>query len=668
MAKVNVGSTPSYNTIKYEQFKGVDFSKDPSLVNRYRSPDGLNMISDEGGNPVKRRGWEVHKDTATALPIDNLWHYKAFSSTYSTNSSGTKTGKVAHTMSSETETVLEAEGIVASVGGNFHVYGVGASTIHNIYNAGVSAGKHCALQTKQGLMVFGDSALLMFDGSLNGNSMDKGVTLSDGSSFEPYVPTILIGCASTGGGTAYEGINLLTREVKETFFQTTAGNTTFVVSLDVNTSLTYSVKVDGVTAAASVSGRTFTVSSAPAVVADRATVEIQYYATGGGSNPEKICKAKYVQRYAEGSGERYFICEDNSNIIRYSELNDYTYWPDLNYMTVGDVANSIMGFMPVNSYLGVIKEANDRETTLYFISQTTLTDSKQTVDSNGNTDTTTSVRYEYKVEPAASGIGAISRDTFCILADEPLFLSSQGVHGIVSNTTTSEKAIRKRSLYLNGKLLDESNLENAVACIYKGYYVLVVNSHAYILDSRQKTTDYSGNTSYSYEGYYWDNVPAVSLMCFDDQLYFGTADGKICRFKYTGELEDFTDNGEIIPAVWGTCYDNDGYPQYLKTMQKKGSSITVKPFEESSVEVWVEVDGNNEKYIGSTQVNIWSGGFANIDFVHFQFDTRVGPREKYINKKVKKYQRMRIIAKNNQKEPFGIFGFTKTFQTVKYTK
>ena len=46
-------------TIVYTDLLGVDFSQDASLVDRQHSPDMLNMISDEGGSPVKRKGWEV---------------------------------------------------------------------------------------------------------------------------------------------------------------------------------------------------------------------------------------------------------------------------------------------------------------------------------------------------------------------------------------------------------------------------------------------------------------------------------------------------------------------------------------------------------------------------------------------------------------------------------
>ena len=45
-------------TTRYEGFKGVDFTNDPSNVWYRRSPDAVNMMPDESGKPYKRTGWE----------------------------------------------------------------------------------------------------------------------------------------------------------------------------------------------------------------------------------------------------------------------------------------------------------------------------------------------------------------------------------------------------------------------------------------------------------------------------------------------------------------------------------------------------------------------------------------------------------------------------------
>ena len=44
---MNVPDSPKKYTMAYENLKGVDLSKDQTEVDRYHSPDMLNMISDE---------------------------------------------------------------------------------------------------------------------------------------------------------------------------------------------------------------------------------------------------------------------------------------------------------------------------------------------------------------------------------------------------------------------------------------------------------------------------------------------------------------------------------------------------------------------------------------------------------------------------------------------
>ena len=56
---IDVPNSPKVYTTKYEGFKGVDFTNDPSNVWYRRSPDAVNMLPDEAGRPFKRTGWEV---------------------------------------------------------------------------------------------------------------------------------------------------------------------------------------------------------------------------------------------------------------------------------------------------------------------------------------------------------------------------------------------------------------------------------------------------------------------------------------------------------------------------------------------------------------------------------------------------------------------------------
>ena len=60
------------NTTKYENFRGVDFTNDPTNVWRRRSPTGVNMLPDASGRPFKRPGWEILLDHETICNILNV--------------------------------------------------------------------------------------------------------------------------------------------------------------------------------------------------------------------------------------------------------------------------------------------------------------------------------------------------------------------------------------------------------------------------------------------------------------------------------------------------------------------------------------------------------------------------------------------------------------------
>ena len=58
MPKSNISRTSVYTTT-YDDFRGVDFTNDPSNVWKHRSPSGKNMLPDSAGTPYKRFGWKT---------------------------------------------------------------------------------------------------------------------------------------------------------------------------------------------------------------------------------------------------------------------------------------------------------------------------------------------------------------------------------------------------------------------------------------------------------------------------------------------------------------------------------------------------------------------------------------------------------------------------------
>ena len=113
----------------------------------------------------------------------------------------------------------------------------------------------------------------------------------------------------------------------------------------------------------------------------------------------------------------------------------------------------------------------------------------------------------------------------------------------------------------------------------------------------------------------------------NEELYFGTADGKICKFNT--DIEDmsrYSDDGAAISAVWATKYDDDGTPAVLKTLLKRGCCVTIKPYTRSSAEVYIRADrtGGHEKKVAGKPMDILD--FSDIDFERITFNTDESPQ------------------------------------------
>ena len=168
----------------------------------------------------------------------------------------------------------------------------------------------------------------------------------------------------------------------------------------------------------------------------------------------------------------------------------------------------------------------------------------------------------------------------------------------------------------------------------------------------------------------------------EESLYFGTADGRICkvnsdisamaRYSDGGTRVPGTqtiENGAAIDAVWSTKYDDDGTPAVLKTMLKRGCCVTIKPYARSSGTVYFRSDRTSgvEKKVARKDMDILD--FADIDFERITFNTDDSPQEIFLNRKVKNYKRLQILVRNSEvNEGFGIFQITKHFVIGNYAK
>ena len=326
-----------------------------------------------------------------------------------------------------------------------------------------------------------------------------------------------------------------------------------------------------------------------------------------------------------------------SSRVWYSKTGDPTYFPDTNYIEVGSTDTKVMGLVKVGEYLGIIKQGNSTDSTVYLA---------YPVNFENNSS--------YAVKQSVNGVGAVSQNCFGVLGDETLFLSVDGVMAIEPSLNENDRQVKNRSYYLNKKLISEASLENAISFIWNGFYIVCVNNHCYVLDGAQKSSWVNEKTNMQYEGYYWENIPAVSFAHYDGKLWFADESGNLCRLKdlFTDGDDLYNDNGAPIECEWSTVLDNDGVTNYFKNLQKKGCLVTLLPLENTGADVYVKADDKEPVLIGSILAS----------------DPTV-PQEFYLNKKIKKYKRMQIIVRNNNlNQGLGIQEIIKVYTVGNYSK
>ncbi|MBQ0134633.1 MAG: hypothetical protein KBS46_05855 [Clostridiales bacterium] len=605
----------SIRTTVYGTFRGADFSTDPSLVEKSRSPLCTNIWADAGGMPEKRPGWRMLQELSGTV-------YGLFS--------------------------LEGE-LLAHVGDKLYRWTENAAQAPAALLSGLTEHKSRGVSMGGKLWIVTGGEYICYDGQTASRD------------FTCYVPTILIAKSPAGGGTPYEDVNLLTPYRKESF-QTDGESRVFHLAGSIDQSGTVTVRIDGETQSGGYSvdraAGTVTFDSAPAAPeagsADR--VEIEYPHTVEGYRAT-IDGCSIIGTYGIGGDNRLTLSGNPAYPNRdwISGFKEPTYFPDRGYSVLGSEESAIMGYCRIGSYQGIVKEDKTGEATVFFRSGE--------IGSDGEALFTT--------RQALSGVGAVAPGSFGNLLDDPLFLGQTGVFGVSISDMSGQRVSQNRSWFLNAKLREE-NLREAEAAVWNGLYLLAFsNGHVYVLDARQEKSYRSAALGdFVYEAYYWENIPAVCWLSLGEALYLGTADGKLCRLNSDDHtVNRYNDNGEAISAVWATKYDDDGTPGYFKTLMKKGCCVTLKPAARSSGTVYFRTDRTEgtEKAVATDTMDIFS--FDDIDFARFTFSSDDGPQEIFFNHKEKNYKRLQIIVRNAVvNEGFGVYQITKFYVVGNFAK
>ena len=619
------GSIAARHKTVYHTFRGVDLSTDPALVDTTRSPDAPNLISDTGGYPEKRLGWKTLVQQVDRQRVNGLHRFVS------------KSG----------------EARVAHIGTVLYRW---SDTELSVLREGVADQRSSAFECAGKLWILTGREYLVYDG-------ETIKAAADGA----YVPTTSISNPPAGGGVAFEAANLLTNKRRNLF---TADGEAKTYQLDfAPITAVLSVTQDGTVVAASgysvdLAKGTVTFSTAPSkpAITGEDNIEILFsVGTEGYSEAINGCRFAGMFGFGGDTGERVFFSGNPKypNVDWHCEVHypdyqvDPSYIPDTSFAYIGSDANAIMGYRRVGDKQAIIKEANDADATIFFRSAG--------LDAAGEAI--------FSLAQGVAGAGAVSPWSIANLGDESLFLSANGIFGIASQTYTSQYCLQNRSYFVDAKLTKEANLAEGVAVEWDGRYLLAVNGRCYVLDGKQnKSYKPQSLGDYIYECGYWTNIPARCWLEVDGALYFGTADGRICKFRTDEDgMSRFADDDMPIAASWATKADDDGDFALLKSIPLRGSAVMIKPYTQSSAKITIRTERDFGTEIRTTETGRFD--FSGLNFDNFTFSTSDAPEVVTLNVKVKRYKMCQIIVANDAiYEGFGVYGIIKRFTAGHYAR
>ncbi len=634
--KVPESKPPKVSITRYNDWRGVDYVHDAYSCSESRCPELLNMISYTRGTLEGRRGYEIVKnfdgkinsiamgsvgDEFITLVHEgrNLWMLGDGEDT-----------KLYESMADEKTTIFFSQ-----------------------YQEKFLVAPEEPVKLKTiGLILGGGNYLYI-------NKVDGEIVVGNIVDIA-YKPVVTIAASYKGGGTVLEAVNLLSPgRVHKAYGDGT--NKTFQLpskNLDATNVEVIEILASGektyTEGAAGASG--FTVNRATGTITFNTAppdppvdgtdnLYITYYKTVEG-NIEKIINCNTVEEYGVGGALRCFVTR-NSEYRSYdwwSEPHQPNYYPDLNYGISGNDNTAIMGYLKFHSYLIILKEQNEQDITVYIRS-----------------GTVTEEKTYFTTNIGMVGVGAISPYCFATVLDEPVFLSQTGIYAIISDAISQQATLQNRSYWLDPRLTAETNLEDAVGTAWGGYYLMSVNGNTYVLDMRRgEVVDLQKQGVY--DGYFWQGFNPSCYLARGNELYFGNNNGELCRFRNSGNIDDYMDGDKAIHYFVRTKQDDDGSGSYRKSLSKKGQSISLKPFAVSTVSVRLNNDEGQIKSIDDIVISSSRFSFERIDFSKIDFNSSTATRPQRLKIRVKKYRTLQYeLESNAPRNSFALVQIEKSY-------
>ena len=606
------GSPPIYTTtINY--FRGVDVTSAPINVAQGRAFNAPNMIRDVPGKVRKRMGYELVQ---------------------------TFSGRVNGMFSFDGHQVFHIGEKLYSDGNEVGSEG-GSVTLPDERSTAYRLGNKLTILTGNGIFTYWE------DG--DNRYVDEAKNLAT-------VPQVTVGRAPDGvGGDSLGQINMLCPKYMDSFLGT-ADAVDYQLSFYPVEAEVKAEKIDedGVwnditSTISSVDTNTgvVTFSVAPGVPVASGEDNVRITATApsiDGYDKVKKCRFGIISG-VKSAYDRLFISgnPDLPNTDFFSMSADPLYFGDWNYGEIGKEGSAITGYSIVEGNLATHKEADDDDRNCYI--------RVGEIDEDSLTDPVDLMTVKFPITQTIQGKGCIAPYSMGYLG-EPLYLTRDGVFATTPYEFNARLYAQRRSFYLDGQLLKESDLQNAVSCVWKDFYLLAINGTVYILDVLQRdSSDVARGSQYQYEGYIWTGIP-VRCWYTDEDLWFGDDLGHIFRFysnKYSSA--SYSDNGVPIVATWDFMHIGSNF--YLdKTLMWFALNLDNTPSATINLFARRSIDPNWQSLAIDSNLSF----FSYQDLIYSTLTYGGSDQPKTVGKKVrvKRYDSC-TLSLRNEKENEGVF-------------
>lgn len=612
------GSAPVQKVLTLEKFRGVDYQSNPVTMDIAHSPSAPNMMISQTGYPEKRTGYR--RMASFGKRINGV-----------------------------------------------HVLKVG-ETIKMLVHAGNELYEYSGEEKS---LIFSD----MNDERSMAFQKDKVLYILDGKAYKCYgydgefavklvsevakEVTTSIGRKPSGGGASFDAVNLIGRKRINEFLADASSREYVLDSKEIEAV----TKVEKMSSAngdwTEVPSSDFSVDlsegkvtfvspigASPAGARDNLRI---YFEKRNVEYEEKINQCRFFDLFTIGAGE-YFFFAGNKDLIHVdfrSQVNDPTYFPDLNYSNIGQDNTAIMGYIKLHGNQVIIKEQNHQDVSIFVRS------AKEELDRNGNK------QISFPIVQGITGTGAVSPFCFVQLRDDNLYLADDGITS-VQTTIISSTMTQNRSYFVNPHLLKQ-DLKNAVAIEFESRLYLAASGNVYIADSRQKKYEQNSFAeSYQYEFCHWTSIPVRVWFKAADRLCFGDDLGNLFAFsKSSDELllsDKYLDDGVPFVAYWDTPFMDFGTLSHNKTL--KNLFMVFEPNVRTSCEVFFRVP---DKPIVSVIKFADLFDWEDIDFERFSFVSDSAPSVIPTHRKIKRFILLQFRFQNDKAEPFGIYKVQANF-------